>query len=88
MDDFGDRMMEFLFDRDAADQPTAGDFLAALKAFPDEGREVRHYFMIWVWDGWCQAHLPPPPEPSQEELDEFAERSLQRFRDMLRMSRH
>ncbi len=77
MTDFGDKMMDFLFDNDAGDQPTAEIFQLALDTFKENERDVRDYFMIWVWTEWCAAHLPPPPEPTQEELDRMTARALE-----------
>jgi hypothetical protein len=79
MDDFGDRMMEFLFEAEAPDQANGEMLTQALAAFPGEEDRVYGYWRAWAWEDWCDANLPPAPEPTEEELERFAQEGLRLF---------
>jgi hypothetical protein len=83
MTDFGDRMMDFLFEQEVTEETpiTADLYRAALAAFPDEHDDVYGYFQTWLWMDWCDANLPQV-EPEPEEVDRFVEAGLMRFYEL------
>lgn len=75
-DDYDDMIMDETFEHEA---PTAALLLDLQARYPQWAGQIADHFMIWLWQDWCDANLPPPPEPTPEEVERFVEQAMQSF---------
>lgn len=73
---FSDTMLEETFEHET---PT-GELLLDLQArYPLWAGRIADFFQAWLWQDWCEASLPPGPEPTPEEAERFVARAMQSF---------
>lgn len=73
---YEDMILEETFDHEA---PTGALLLDLQARYPQWAERIADHFMIWLWQDWCEANLPPPPEPTPEETERFVEQAMQSF---------
>lgn len=87
MTDFGDRMMDFIFENDVQEDGLTGpQYLKALAEFPGEEERVHRFFREWVWSAWCEKNLPEPEETefSRAETERVIEASWRHFQSLIK----